>query len=40
MATFLKGFKPAHWCTDCGSALAEAVVEYKDKVSPSNRRAL
>ncbi|MEI8635022.1 class I tRNA ligase family protein [Vibrio sp. PP-XX7] len=26
---------PVHWCTDCGSALAEAEVEYKDKVSPS-----
>ncbi len=31
----LKGFKPVHWCTDCGSALAEAEVEYKDKASPS-----
>lgn len=31
----LKGFKPVPWCTDCGSALAEAEVEYKDKVSPS-----
>jgi len=31
----LKGFKPVHWCTDCGSALAEAEVEYKDKLSPS-----
>ncbi|GGO63387.1 isoleucine--tRNA ligase [Bowmanella pacifica] len=30
-----KGFKPVHWCTDCGSALAEAEVEYKDKKSPS-----
>jgi len=28
-----KGFKPVHWCTDCGSALAEAEVEYKDKSS-------
>ncbi len=28
-----KGFKPVHWCLDCGSALAEAEVEYKDKVS-------
>jgi len=28
-----KGFKPVHWCTDCGSALAEAEVEYKDKGS-------
>ena len=31
----LKGFKPVHWCTDCGSALAEAEVEYKNKKSPS-----
>lgn len=30
-----KGFKPVHWCTDCGSALAEAEVEYNDKVSPA-----
>jgi len=30
-----KGFKPVHWCTDCGSALAEAEVEYQDKISPS-----
>ncbi|MDC0601930.1 isoleucine--tRNA ligase [Aliiglaciecola sp.] len=30
-----KGFKPVHWCTDCGSALAEAEVEYQDKRSPS-----
>ncbi|WP_341503060.1 isoleucine--tRNA ligase [Gallaecimonas sp. GXIMD4217] len=29
------GFKPVHWCTDCGSALAEAEVEYEDKTSPS-----
>ena len=28
-----KGYKPVHWCTDCGSALAEAEVEYKDKRS-------
>ncbi|MGD2113371.1 MAG: isoleucine--tRNA ligase, partial [Gammaproteobacteria bacterium] len=28
-----KGFKPVHWCTDCGSALAEAEVEYDDKDS-------
>ncbi len=28
-----KGAKPVHWCTDCGSALAEAEVEYKDKES-------
>ena len=30
-----KGEKPVHWCQDCGSALAEAEVEYKDKVSKS-----
>ncbi|RUO18302.1 isoleucine--tRNA ligase [Aliidiomarina iranensis] len=30
-----QGFKPVHWCTDCGSALAEAEVEYKDKASPA-----
>ncbi len=28
-----KGEKPVHWCTDCGSALAEAEVDYKDKTS-------
>jgi len=28
-----KGYKPVHWCTDCGSALAEAEVEYADKQS-------
>ncbi len=28
-----KGYKPVHWCTECGSALAEAEVEYKDKKS-------
>ena len=30
-----KGFKPVHWCTACGSALAEAEVEYQDKISPA-----
>lgn len=30
-----QGFKPVHWCIDCGSALAEAEVDYEDKVSPS-----
>lgn len=30
-----QGFKPVHWCTDCGSALAEAEVEYQDKRSPA-----
>jgi len=28
-----KGFKPVHWCIDCGSALAEAEVEYEEKES-------
>ena len=27
---FVRGFKPVNWCCDCGSALAEAEVEYKD----------
>ena len=30
-----KGEKPVHWCQDCGSALAEAEVEYKEKTSKS-----
>jgi isoleucyl-tRNA synthetase len=30
-----KGFKPVHWCLDCGSALAEAEVEYADRKSPA-----
>jgi isoleucyl-tRNA synthetase len=30
-----KGFKPVHWCSDCGSALAEAEVEYEDRNSPA-----
>ncbi|MGB0134536.1 isoleucine--tRNA ligase, partial [Dokdonella sp.] len=30
-----RGFKPVHWCFDCGSALAEAEIEYADKVSPA-----
>ncbi len=30
-----KGSKPVHWCTDCGSALAEAEVEHEDKMSPA-----
>ena len=30
-----KGAKPVHWCIDCGSALAEAEVEYEDKTSPA-----
>lgn len=30
-----QGFKPVHWCTDCGSALAEAEVEYQERTSPA-----
>lgn len=30
-----QGFKPVHWCVNCGSALAEAEVEYIDKISPA-----
>ncbi len=30
-----KGSKPVHWCVDCGSALAEAEVEYEAKTSPA-----
>ena len=30
-----KGEKPVHWCIECGSALAEAEVEYEDKNSPA-----
>jgi len=26
-----RGLKPVNWCFDCGSALAEAEVEYEDK---------
>jgi len=29
----VRGFKPVHWCLDCGSSLAEAEVEYQDKNS-------
>ena len=30
-----RGLKPVNWCLDCGSALAEAEVEYEDKTSQS-----
>ncbi|MGB6452820.1 MAG: isoleucine--tRNA ligase [Steroidobacteraceae bacterium] len=30
-----RGVKPVHWCTECRSALAEAEVEYEDRVSPA-----
>ena len=29
------GLMPVYWCPVCGSALAEAEVEYQDKVSPA-----
>lgn len=31
----VRGYKPVHWCCACGSALAEAEVEYQDKTSPA-----
>ena len=30
-----RGAKPVYWCFDCGSALAEAEIEYADKLSPA-----
>ncbi len=30
-----RGLKPVNWCFDCGSALAEAEVEYADKTDPA-----
>ena len=30
-----RGSKPVQFCLDCGSSLAEAEVEYKDKISPA-----
>ena len=42
-----RGLKPVNWCFDCGSALAEAEVEYADRTDtavdvglplPSRRR--
>ena len=30
-----QGKKPVNWCLDCQSALAEAEVEYEDKISPA-----
>jgi isoleucyl-tRNA synthetase len=35
-----KGLKPVNWCFDCGSALAEAEVEYADKTDFDHRRRL
>lgn len=30
-----RGLKPVNWCFECGSALAEAEVEYIDKTDPA-----
>jgi isoleucyl-tRNA synthetase len=30
-----RGLKPVNWCFDCGSALAEAEVEYQEKTDPA-----
>ncbi|MBX6318613.1 isoleucine--tRNA ligase [Pigmentiphaga sp.] len=30
-----RGLKPVNWCFDCGSALAEAEVEYADRTDPA-----
>ena len=30
-----RGLKPVNWCFDCGSALAEAEVEYQDRTDPA-----
>jgi isoleucyl-tRNA synthetase len=30
-----RGAKPVHWCADCGSALAEAEVEYHERRDPA-----
>ncbi|MBK7364144.1 MAG: isoleucine--tRNA ligase [Nitrosomonas sp.] len=30
-----QGQKPVNWCIDCGSALAEAEVDYENKISPA-----
>lgn len=30
-----RGLKPVNWCFDCGSALAEAEVEYQSKKDPA-----
>ena len=33
-----RGLKPVNWCFDCGSALAEAEVEYEDRAGHRDRR--
>ncbi|UPG87060.1 isoleucine--tRNA ligase [Luteibacter aegosomatis] len=31
----VRGAKPVYWCFDCGSALAEAEIEYAERTSPA-----
>jgi isoleucyl-tRNA synthetase len=31
----MRGAKPVYWCFDCASALAEAEIEYANKISPA-----
>jgi isoleucyl-tRNA synthetase len=33
--SLIKSKKPVYWCNSCGTALAEAEVEYEDHTSPS-----
>ncbi len=33
--SLIKSKKPVYWCNSCGTALAEAEVEYEDDTSPS-----
>lgn len=33
--SLIKSKKPIYWCNSCGTALAEAEVEYEDETSPS-----
>src|SRR5687768_2780748 len=35
MGYVYRGLKPVNWCFDCGSALAEAEVEYEDRKDPA-----
>ncbi|AMA64847.1 Isoleucine--tRNA ligase [Candidatus Arsenophonus lipoptenae] len=31
----VKGVKPVHWCTSCGSSLSDAEVEYSNRSTPA-----
>ncbi len=35
VGSLYRGMKPVYWCYSCQTALAEAEVEYEEKVSPS-----